>query len=145
MHHARGVFLCSRPVTGYDFLACSRTDYNITIALTILMRTALDGGTFIRGVICRRKTATGKVDGCFASRDASYYYNNFRERVYTMKILPRLGMLLSGLLLGGQVFAEHSCTATPSNTGGTFFQVDVSVTNTGTTALSGWTVTLNFP
>ena len=66
-----------------------------------------------------------------------------------MKAFIKLGMLLSGLvlclLLNGQAFAAHSCTATPSNTGGTFFQVDVSVTNTGTSALSGWTVTLNFP
>src|SRR5678816_3706814 len=62
-----------------------------------------------------------------------------------MKTLIKLGMLLPALLLGNQTFAAYTCTATPSNTGGTFFQVDVSVTNTGTTALSGWTVTLNFP
>ena len=66
-----------------------------------------------------------------------------------MKFFPKYGLLLSclalGLLLNGQAFAAHSCTATPSNTAGTFFQVDVSVTNTGTAALSGWTVTLNFP
>src|SRR5688500_11859410 len=62
-----------------------------------------------------------------------------------MKTFVKLGMLLSSLLLGNQAFAAHSCTATPSNTGGTAFQVDVSVTNTGTTALTGWTVTLTYP
>jgi hypothetical protein len=65
-----------------------------------------------------------------------------------MKMLIKLGMLsglLLGLLLNGQAFAAHSCTATPSNTGGTSFQVDVSVTNTGTTALSSWSVTLAWP
>ncbi|HEX5055699.1 MAG TPA: hypothetical protein VFX02_04290, partial [Gammaproteobacteria bacterium] len=61
------------------------------------------------------------------------------------KTLIKWGMLLSSLLLGNQAFAAYTCTATPSNTGGTFFQVDVSVTNSGTTALSSWTVTLNFP
>src|SRR5688572_31547622 len=62
-----------------------------------------------------------------------------------MKTFIKLGMLLSSLMLGNQAFAAHSCTATPSNTGGTFFQVDISITNTGTTALTGWTITLNFP
>src|SRR5687768_2488503 len=66
-------------------------------------------------------------------------------RDITMKSFIKSAMLLSGLALGGQAFAAHTCTATPSNTGGNFFQVDVSVTNTGTTALSSWTVTLNFP
>ena len=65
-----------------------------------------------------------------------------------MKTFMKLGALLSGLLLGlfsnGQAFAAHSCTATSSNTG-TSFQLDVSVTNTGTTALSNWTVTFDFP
>src|SRR5688500_4638983 len=56
------------------------------------------------------------------------------------------GLLLSLCLLpAAQAFGAYSCTATPSNTGGTFFQLDLSVTNTGTTALSGCTVTLNFP
>src|SRR5688572_17204896 len=63
-----------------------------------------------------------------------------------MKTYIKFGMLLSSLLLCNQAFAAHSCTATPSNTGGTFFQVDVSITNTGTTALSSpTTVTLTFP
>ncbi|HEX5056452.1 MAG TPA: hypothetical protein VFX02_08130, partial [Gammaproteobacteria bacterium] len=62
-----------------------------------------------------------------------------------MKTCIRLAVLLSSLSLGSQAFAAYTCTATPSNTGGTFFQVDVSVTNSGTTALSSWTVTLNFP
>src|SRR5688572_5910775 len=66
-----------------------------------------------------------------------------------MKTLLKLGMLLSGLLLGrlsnGQAFAAHSCSAVASNTGGTAVQLDVSITNTGTTALTGWTVTFTFP
>jgi hypothetical protein len=33
----------------------------------------------------------------------------------------------------------------PSGTGGTSFQVDVSVTNAGTTALSSWTVSVAWP
>ena len=62
-----------------------------------------------------------------------------------MKTFIKLGMLLSGFMLGNPAFAAYTCTATPSNTGGTFFQVDVSVTNGRTTALSAWTVTLTFP
>src|ERR1044071_6863482 len=62
-----------------------------------------------------------------------------------MRAFIRSAILLSGLLSNGHAFAAYTCTATPSNTGGTFFQVDVSVTNSGTTALTGWTVTLNFP
>src|SRR3982751_708952 len=63
----------------------------------------------------------------------------------TMKLFIKLAILSAGLLLGAQAFAAYTCTATPSNTGGTFFQLDVSVTNSGTTALSSWAVTLNFP
>src|SRR5690349_1785959 len=37
----------------------------------------------------------------------------------------KLVMLLSGLMLGNQAFAAHSCTPVASNTGGTFFQVDL--------------------
>src|SRR5687767_1086754 len=62
-----------------------------------------------------------------------------------MKTYIKFGMLLSSLLLGNQAFAAYACTATPSNTAGTGFQVDVSVTNSGTTAISSWTVTLAFP
>src|SRR5690349_1142458 len=62
-----------------------------------------------------------------------------------MKSFAKYGLLLSGLLLGSQAYAAHTCTATPSSTGSTSFQINVGVTNTGTTALSGWTVTLNFP
>src|SRR5687768_4948827 len=62
-----------------------------------------------------------------------------------MKTFIKLGILLSGLLLGNQAFAAYTCTATPSNTGGTSFQLDVSVTNSGTTALSSWTLTFAFP
>src|SRR6187549_2059740 len=62
-----------------------------------------------------------------------------------MKTFIKYGMLLSSLLLGNQAFAAHSCTFTASNTAGTSFQLDVSVTNTGTTALTSWTVTFTFP
>src|SRR5687768_11719934 len=61
-----------------------------------------------------------------------------------MRIFIKLGMLLSSLLLGSQAFAAHTCTATVTNNQATSYQVDVSVTNSGTTALSSWTVTLNF-
>ena len=63
-----------------------------------------------------------------------------------MKTFVRLGMLLlSSLLLGSQAFAAHTCTATVSSNQAASYQVDVTVTNSGTTAISGWTVTLNFP
>src|SRR5688572_10466579 len=65
-----------------------------------------------------------------------------------MKRFIKYGMLLYGLVLGlllnGHAFAAHSCSII-QNSSGNQFQVDVSVTNTGTTALSNWTVTLNFP
>src|SRR5688572_26031803 len=62
-----------------------------------------------------------------------------------MKTYIKFAMLLSSLLLGNQAFAAYSCTAAAPSSGGTNFQVDVSVTNTGTTALSSWTVTLAWP
>jgi hypothetical protein len=62
-----------------------------------------------------------------------------------MRTLLKSGMLLSGLVPGGQAFAAYSCTAVSSNTGGAFFQMDMTVTNSGTTQVNGWTITPSFP
>src|SRR5262245_16759613 len=55
-------------------------------------------------------------------------------------------LILSAMMLApmGQAFAAHSCIAPSHNNGSNKYQVDLTVTNTGSTTISGWTVTLGF-
>ncbi|HEX5056183.1 MAG TPA: cellulose binding domain-containing protein, partial [Gammaproteobacteria bacterium] len=56
----------------------------------------------------------------------------------------KIGALLGGLMLGQQAFAAVTCS-TISSPGSSFFQTDVNITNSGATALSGWTINVTFP
>jgi hypothetical protein len=61
-----------------------------------------------------------------------------------MKTLIKCGILMASLLFGGQVFAATTCTVTPTNVWNNGYQLEVKVTNTGTTAIDNWAVTLHF-
>ncbi|WP_347332470.1 non-reducing end alpha-L-arabinofuranosidase family hydrolase [Marinimicrobium locisalis] len=52
--------------------------------------------------------------------------------------------LLACLFLTSQAFASYSCSITSTSVWGDGYQLDVTVTNDGPGAISGWTVALNF-